>query len=80
MAYPNLSAEMARHNVTDKDIAERIGCTPDSVRNWIRGKSDFQVQNAFLVQEEFFPMYPLKYLFCKKAIPLGAFAENDKSD
>lgn len=63
MVYPNLIAEMTRRNVTVKDIATQIGRSPDTVSNWLKGKGDFPIGKAFIVQSTFFPACTIAYLF-----------------
>lgn len=72
MAYPNLEAEMTRHNITSKDIAQAIGKSSDTVNNWLKGKGDFPVGIAFAVQEKFFSDCSISYLFSDKPITVGA--------
>lgn len=66
MVYPNLTAEMARRNITVNDVAHRLGKHADTVRNWMRGKGDFQMQTAIEVRNEFFPECSIEYLFSKE--------------
>lgn len=68
MAYPNLIAEMTRRNITAKDIATLIGRSPDTVSNWLKGKGDFPVGKAFVVQAAFFPACTIAYLFASEPI------------
>lgn len=63
MAYPNLAAEMARNGVTEKDLAQEIGKSTDTIRNWMRGKGDFPVCKALVIQKKFFPQTTISYLF-----------------
>lgn len=65
MAYPNLAAEMARIGITEKDLAQEIGKSTDTIRNWMRGKGDFPVGKAFAIQERFFPQATIAYLFSR---------------
>lgn len=74
MAYPNLIAEMSRRRITAKDIGGAIGRSPDTVNNWLKGKGDFPIGKAFVVQEKFFPTYTLAYLFSSEPIT-PTFAE-----
>ena len=54
--YPNLEAEMARNGITQKDIANLLGKTPETVCNWMNGRSgDFPVGAVFQLKEEMFP-------------------------
>ena len=64
MPYPNLEAEMARKGVTQKDIAELVGKSPETVNNWLRGRSgEFTVKASLLVKERLFPGHSIEYLF-----------------
>lgn len=68
MAYPNLVAEMTRRNISAKDIAEAIGRSPDTVNNWLKGKGDFPIGKAFIVQAAYFPTCTIAYLFSSEPI------------
>jgi|CZCB01.1.fsa_nt_gi hypothetical protein len=61
--YKNLLAEMARHNISRKQIAELIGGSYNHVREKIKGKYEFEYGEAVKIQETFFPDLDLKYLF-----------------
>lgn len=63
MAYPNLAAEMTRSNITEKDIAGKVGRSTDTVKNWLKGKGEFPIGKAFIVQATYFPTFTLAYLF-----------------
>lgn len=62
--YPNLAAEMCRHGVTQKDIAELVGKDPATISNWMNGKAgDFPVGVVFKVKKDLFPQCSVDYLF-----------------
>ena len=63
MAYPNLVAEMARRDLDARDLAKVAQKSPDTIRNWLRGKGDFTVAIAFLIQQNLFPDCKITYLF-----------------
>ena len=63
MALPNLSAEMARAEITQESIADAIGRTPQSVSRWITGKGSPKVEDAFAIRDRFFPGMTVDYLF-----------------
>lgn len=68
MLYPNLEAEMARNRVTQKDLANLLDKTPETICNWMNGRSgDFPVGAVFRVREELFPECTVDYLFERKA-------------
>lgn len=68
MPYPNLAAEMTRQGLTVNDIAEVAGCSPDTIRNWMKGKGDFPIRKAFLIQAALFPGCEVTYLFGSEPI------------
>ena len=65
IAYPNLSAEMTRHNVNAKDIASVLGINPSGVYLMLRGQRDISVERAKAIRLNFFPNLSLEYLFDK---------------
>lgn len=66
MAYPNLAAEMTRNGITEKDIAIEIGRSPDTVRNWLKGKGDIPIGKALIIRTIFFPELSFEYLYATK--------------
>ena len=68
MAYPNLSAEMRRFNIEQREIAEHIGRTPETVNRWLTGKNPPSVEDAFKVRDTFFPNMSVDYLFADDPI------------
>ncbi|MBD5469245.1 MAG: helix-turn-helix transcriptional regulator [Lachnospiraceae bacterium] len=63
MAYPNLAAEMARNGLTEKDLAQEIGRSADTIRNWMHGKGDFPIGKALIIRKKFFPQTQIEYLY-----------------
>lgn len=41
MIYPNIRAEMGRHNITIKDLAKSLGLSVNSVSFKLNGKREF---------------------------------------
>lgn len=66
IAYPNLSAEMTRHNVKPKDIASVLGINPSGVYLMLKGQRDISVERAKAIRASFFSDLSLEYLFDKK--------------
>lgn len=66
MAYPNLAAEMARNGITERDIAEVAEKSPDTIRNWMRGKGEIPIGKALIIRERFFPQSTIEYLYASK--------------
>lgn len=66
--YRNLLAEMARHNVTRKDIAEALGVRYATIVEKINNKYDFTYSEALAIKNIFFKNYNLEYLFENKKV------------
>ena len=68
MAYQNLRAEMARHNVTQTALAEFLECRVATVNAWMQGHdSGFPIKKAVAIKEEFFPGCSIDYLFAEES-------------
>lgn len=63
--YRNLLAEMARFEITQKDIAELLKVRTSTVCDKINGKYSFKLEEAFEIKESFFPKLSIEYLFDK---------------
>lgn len=61
--YPNLRAEMSRIGIKQADIAELLGIREVTVSKKMNGKSNFGIDEAFLIKKTFFPNLSLDYLF-----------------
>ena len=59
----NLKAEMMKKNITTSDVARSIHKTDRSVRDKIKGKSDFTWSEANSIRDDFFPGMSIEYLF-----------------
>jgi len=68
--YPNLNAEMARHNVTPKDIADALNVTLETARNKLYGRTKVSTQEAEIIRDAYFPGMTIDYLFSLKPIYL----------
>ena len=62
----NLRREMFALDISIEDIAKLIRKHRNSVTGKINGKTDFTIKEAFLIQQKFFPMQTLEYLFAKE--------------
>ena len=51
MRYPNLKAELARHNMTGAEAAELIGVTNVTLSNWCNGKGEPSIKQAIKLAE-----------------------------
>ena len=61
--YENLKAEMARRNVSKRDIAQGLKKQARTIRNRFSGQTPFTIPEAFAIRDAFFPGASLDYLF-----------------
>lgn len=61
--YSNLKAEMARKNVSIKDISELLKIHRNSMHNKLIGESNFTIDEALEIRDAFFPDVEIGYLF-----------------
>ena len=59
----NLMAEMARADISQKQLAEFIGRDEKSISNKIRCKTEFTRKEMVEIKKNFFPDCTLDYLF-----------------
>lgn len=61
--YPNLRAEMTRHNISTQEMAQRIGISDRTLRNKLVGTSDFSLSEITKIKQGCFPNFTFEYLF-----------------
>lgn len=66
--YPNLKAEMARHGIRNKDIAEVLGVTPKTVSSKINCRTYFMTDEIVKIRDTFFPKISIDDLFSEETI------------
>lgn len=55
IAYPTLTAEIAKREIKKKDIARQLGLCEKSLRNRLTGQSKFTWPEVRLLCRSFFP-------------------------
>lgn len=63
MKYPNLKAELARKGISMEEVSKALNIHRNSVANKINGETPFTVEEAFKIQNKYFPKLSLNYLF-----------------
>lgn len=63
MACRNLKAELARQGISIEELAKLLNVHRNSVANKLNGITNFTIDEAFLIQEKYFPDLTLGYLF-----------------
>ena len=63
IAFENLRAEMARENVSVKDMALCWGCNRDTATRKLARKSPIMLAEAFNAQRKFFTDKTVQFLF-----------------
>lgn len=64
--YPVLKLAIGDSQYSQKEIAEQIGITQKAFCNKLQGKAPFALDEAFFIQENFFPNIAFKDLFAQK--------------
>lgn len=67
--YKNLEAEMTRHNISKKNVAEFLNVRYATVVDKLNGKYDFKLNEALFIKKELFPNLDFEYLFQKECEP-----------
>lgn len=61
--FSNLRAEMARNEITIKELADKIGVNRDTMSGKLSGKRPLYLNEAFAINRAFFPNEDIGYLF-----------------
>lgn len=67
IAFCNLRAEMARKRISIADIAKVIGVNRDTAGKKLARKAPIQLDEAFVIRNNFFPECEVNYLFAEAA-------------
>ncbi|WP_250277405.1 helix-turn-helix domain-containing protein [[Clostridium] colinum] len=63
VAFQNLRAEMARNQVTIKEMSDYLGISRDTLANKLSMRRQINLDEALLLSRKFFPDSTLNYLF-----------------
>jgi hypothetical protein len=63
MVYKNLEAEMARYNVSVKDLADCISVNEKTMRSYLSRTSKIAWEDARKIKHKYFPQFEMEYLF-----------------
>lgn len=63
MRYSNLKAELARRGISMEEVSKVLNIHRNSVANKINGETSFTVEEAFKIQNRYFPKMSMDYLF-----------------
>lgn len=61
--YRNLRAEMARNEISIKELAEFLKVRHATISDKINGKYRFYYDEAKAIKDKYFPEMPIEYLF-----------------
>lgn len=70
IAFANLRAEMARKQLSIKEIADYLGVTRDTLGNKLSRKRQINLDEALTISRKFFPDKDIYYLF-NELIPVS---------
>lgn len=65
IAFENLRAEMARKQITIKEMSEFLGVSRDTLANKLARKRQINLDEALSLARYFFPNLTLNYLFAE---------------
>lgn len=65
ISFANLRAEMSRKNIGILDMAKGLGCNRDTLARKLSQKSPLNLDEAFAIQQLFFPSLDVEYLFAE---------------
>lgn len=68
--YPNLSAELARHNMTVIVLSERTGIPYSTLAPKVRGEKPIKMTEAALIRDAINGDLTLDYLFAEQPVEL----------
>lgn len=63
IAFANLRAEMSRQNIGVVEMARTLGWNRDTLTRKLSRRTQINLDEAFLIQQTFFPELDMKYLF-----------------
>lgn len=63
MGYRNLKAEMARKDITIKDLMTVTGKSRPGISNNLNGRGRFTVEESLAIRRAYFPEMSIDYLF-----------------
>ena len=63
IAFANLRVEMSRLNIGVVEMARRLGWNRDTLARKLSRRTQINLDEAFLIQQTFFPTMDVKYLF-----------------
>lgn len=63
MKYLTLVGEMAKRQITKKDLSDLLGVHWNSITNKISGESDFSVTEAIKIRDRYFSEWRIEDLF-----------------
>lgn len=66
--FKNLEAEMARYDITTKDLAGIIDVSDRTMRSYLSGASKISWEDARKIKRKLFPQFDIEYLFNKEDI------------
>ena len=64
--YPNVNAEMARHNITQAMLADEINVTKSTMSLKLSGKSPITLDEAFKIKDALMTRLTIDALFTKR--------------
>lgn len=64
--YPNLEAELVRHDISKQDLADFLDVRIATVYDKLNGNSSIKLEEGLAIKQKFFPELDMEYLFKKR--------------
>lgn len=78
VAFSNLRAEMSRKNIGVVDMARQLGWNRDTLSRKLSRRAGMNLDEAFLIQQTFFPEMEVKYLFEESSTECSPTLKSDR--
>lgn len=65
--FANLCTELKRKGITNRAVANLIGCSEKTLWNKLSGTTEFTLSEVLLINENLLPEFELRYLFKRTA-------------
>jgi transcriptional regulator with XRE-family HTH domain len=66
--FENLRNELSKKRISNKAVADLIGCTQKTLDNKLNGVTEFTLSEILLISDNLLPEFELRYLFKRTMI------------
>ena len=66
--FENLRNELSKKRISNKAVADLIGCTQKTLDNKMNGVTEFTLSEILLISDNLLPEFELRYLFKRSTV------------